>query len=44
MLLELLELMIQINHPAQDKVKAHLEGLTVNPDLSPLIKNGLTLI
>ena len=42
--LELLELMIQINHPAQDKVKAHLEGLTVNPDLSPLIKNGLALI
>ena len=42
--LELLELMIQINHPSQDQVKAHLEGLTVNPDLSPLIKNGLALM
>jgi len=42
--LELLELMVQTNHPKKVEVRAHLDDLTREKTLSDLIKNGLALL
>jgi len=42
--LELLELMVQTNHPKKVEVRAHLDDLTREKTLSGLIKNGLALL